>query len=147
MLSPLLFNIFISDLPSHLPSASNVMIHEGHNINCLLWADDLVLLSESAEGLQSLLNNLNTYCADNVLTVNLDKSKCMLFNKTGRLMRNPFYLGVVKLENVRSYKYLGLILTPSGDIKSALDDLRSRGLKAYWNLKNKMGICFHTHPC
>ena len=54
--------------------------------------------------------------AKNELTVNLDKTKCMTFNKTGRLMRIPFYLAGVKLENVRSYKYLGLIITPSGEI-------------------------------
>ena len=145
VLSPLLFNIFISDLPKHLCSDSDVILYEGHKINCLLWADDLVMLSESEVGLQSLLHHLYTYCSKNEVTVNLDKSKCMIFNKTGKLMRNPFYLGGEKLENVRSYKYLGLIFTPSGEVKSALDDLRSRGLKAYWNLKKKMGVCFHTH--
>ena len=41
----------------------------------------------------------------------------------------------------RLHKYLGLIITPSGENKSALEDLRSRGLKVYWSL----GGCFHTH--
>ena len=86
VLSPLLFNIFISDLPRHLRSDSDVILYERHKINCLLWADDLVMLSESEVGLQSLLNNLYTYCAENEVKVNLDKSKCMIFNKTGKLM-------------------------------------------------------------
>ena len=69
----------------------------------------------------------------------------MIFNKTGRLIRRNFYLGTSKLENVRSYKYLGLIVTPSGEIKSALDDLRARALKAYMSLKNKLGACFKDY--
>ena len=69
----------------------------------------------------------------------------MIFNKTGRLIHKNVYLGETKLENVRSYKYLGLVFTPSGEIKSALDDLRSRALKAYMALKNKLGTCFKDY--
>ena len=146
VLSPLLFNIFIADLPRQISTGSKVVIQGDQKINCLLWADDLIILCESEQDLQSLLNNLDTYCTKNELTINHDKSKCMIFNKTGRLLRNVFYLGVTKLENVRSYKYLGLVITPSGEIQSALEDLRSRGLKAYWCFKKKMGIGFNTHP-
>ena len=70
----------------------------------------------------------------------MTKSKCMIFNKTG----TPSFLGGKRLENIRSYKYLGIVFTPSGETKSALDDLRSRGLKEYWSLKRKLGICFNT---
>ena len=146
VLSPLLFNIFIADLPMLLRTENKIVIHEDQEVNCLLWADDLVMFCDSEEGLQSLLQKLYLYCNENELSINHEKSKCMIFNKTGRLMRNVFYLGDQKLENVRSYKYLGLIFTPSGEITSALEDLRSRGLKAYWCLKNKMGTCFNTHP-
>ena len=62
------------------------------------------------------------------------------------MLRNRFSLGNVKLENVRVYKYLGLVITPSGEIRSALEDLKCRGLKAYMNLRNKLGICFHSYP-
>lgn len=37
------------------------------------------------------------------------------------------------------------MVTPSGEIRSALEDLRSRALKAYMALKNKLGICFRDH--
>jgi hypothetical protein len=33
-----------------------------HKINHLLFADDLLLLSENKEGLQHCLNKLNSYC-------------------------------------------------------------------------------------
>ena len=50
-----------------------------------------------------------------------------------------------ELENVRTYKYLGFVLTPSGEIKTGLQDLRDRALKSFQNLKNKMGDPFNQN--
>ena len=68
----------------------------------------------------------------------------MIFNKTGRLLRRNFALVNQKIDTVRLYKYLGLIFTPSGEIKSSLEDLRSHALKAYTSLKHKQRDCFTT---
>ena len=114
ILSPLLFNIFLSDLPKSLNPDNQVIIHENVCINCLIWADDVLLLSESEGGLQSMLNHLSTYFKANGLEINKNKTKCMIFNKTGRLLRRKFYFARDKLENVRSYKYHGLLFTPLG---------------------------------
>ena len=122
VLSPLLFNIIITDLLLKLNAESNIVIHDVHYTNCLLWADDVVLFSDNEEELRSLLQHLHEYCTESKLVINHDKSKCMIFNKTGRLIRSPFFLGGKRLENVRSYKYLGIVFTPSGEIKSALDE-------------------------
>ena len=54
----------------------------------------------------------------------------MIFNKTGRTLKNKFTYDKNTLENVSNYKYLGFIVTPSGEIKTGLEDLRVRGLKA-----------------
>ena len=144
ILSPLLFNIFLSDLPKSLNPDNQAIIHENVGVNCLIWVDDFLLLSESEGGLQSMLNHLSTYCKANGLEINKNKTKCMIFNKTGRLLRRKFYFARDKLENVRSYKYLGLIFTPLGELKTALSDLRSRALKAYMNLRDKLGKHFNT---
>ena len=69
----------------------------------------------------------------------------MIFNKSGHLLRTPFYYKNEKLENVNKFKYLGFLLTPSGEIKSGLQDLRDRALKAFYKLKNAMGESFRTH--
>ena len=66
----------------------------------------------------------------------------MIFNKTGRHFRQKFFLNGTELENVREYKYLGFIVTPSGEIRTGLKDLRDRRLKAFYSLKNKMGESF-----
>ena len=145
IMSPLLFNIFLSDLPEKLHQGDKVSLNQDVAINCLIWADDVIILSETEDGLHSSLQKLNVYCKSNGLTVNTDKTKIMIFNKTGRLLRGNYYLKNEKIENVRSYKYLGLIFTPSGEIKSALDDLRSRALKAYMGMRQKLGEIFSRH--
>ena len=69
----------------------------------------------------------------------------MVFNKNGRLIRTPFYYNKIKLENVRMFKYLGFLITPSGEIKSGLTDLKDRALKGFYKLKNAMGDSFRSH--
>ena len=50
-------------------------------LNCLLYADDLVLLLKSKQGLQHCLNVLSTFCEKWMMNVNLKKTKTMINNK------------------------------------------------------------------
>ena len=145
VLSPLLFNIFLSDLPKKLELIQGKLKLDSTEIGSLIWADDIILLAENENYLAQMLSTVETFCKDNKLTVNTDKTKCMIFNKTGRLFRNKFYLNGVELENVRSYKYLGFLFTPSGEIKSGLHDLRDRAFKAFMKLRNQMGTSFNQN--
>ena len=75
-LSPLLFNIFLSDLKSYLVNKYNGLsnIHDKATdimddnlvsylkIYVLLYADDTLSLAESPEKLQTALNSMNLYC-------------------------------------------------------------------------------------
>ena len=90
ILSPLLFNIFLSDLPRVLESAAQSSGAGAGHPSSLFWADDIVMFSESEEGLRGMLRALEKYCGENELTLNTDKTKCMIFNKGGRLIRTPF---------------------------------------------------------
>ena len=92
ILSPLLFNLFLSDLAKQFDTMVEKLKLGDIGINSLFWADDLLLFSETKEGLDKLLKILEQYCNSNHLMINTKKTKCMIFNKTGRLMRRPFYL-------------------------------------------------------
>ena len=64
ILSPLLFNLYLNNLPhlfeNTLPDP--FVLPNGIKINSLLYADDLVILSRSKIGLQNCLNALSLYC-------------------------------------------------------------------------------------
>ena len=148
ILSPLLFNIFLSDLQQKLEESQNnpAKISTDQTLGCLIWADDLLLLSQTEIGLNNMLRTLNNFSQQNGLTINMDKTKAMIFNKTGRHMRRNFFLGNEKVNTTREYKYLGFKITPSGEINSGICDLKDRALKGFFKLKKKMGPFFIKHP-
>ena len=45
----------------------------------LLYADDLILMSERASGLQKQLDVIASFCEQRQLTVNLSKTKVVVF--------------------------------------------------------------------
>ena len=71
-----------------------------------------MIFSRSAKVLQIILNKLESFCENAVLSVNLDKTKIMIFNNCGKSLNNYlFRYGADELEKLKSYyKYLGLIL-------------------------------------
>ena len=101
------------------------------NDSCLLYADDLVLISESAIGLQNSLNILSCYSDKWNLTVNLDKTKSMIFKKAGRkLTRESFFYKNNRIDLGMEYKYLGIIFKPSGIFTNAVELLCKKATKS-----------------
>ena len=78
-MSPEFFKIFIRDLSEMLEIPCNVPLIDTLRISHLLWADDLVLTALDQKSLQSLLDQLNNFCELWGLSVNLDKTKVMIF--------------------------------------------------------------------
>ena len=84
-MSPILFNLYINDLPQHLNNLDGTdQITIGNsNINCLMYADELLLLSTSHSGLQKCINGIKEYSDKWKMEVNLNKTKTLIFNKKG----------------------------------------------------------------
>ena len=64
----------MNELPKYLKESDSDtdIVLNGRPLNCLLYADDIILLSKSPEGLQKKINILNDYCNDWCLTVGAD---------------------------------------------------------------------------
>ena len=78
--SGLLFRKYMADMGDYLESRFGVCM--GHSIIMhLLWADDLVLISDTCAGLQKQLDGLQIFCSKNLTAVNEIKTKCMSFGK------------------------------------------------------------------
>lgn len=102
--------MFVNDIVDLFDSTCDPVHMKDCDINCLLYADDLVLLSESESGLQTCLNRISDYTKWK-MKINIKKTKIMIFNKSGKLFRCEFKLGNQQLLSVRSYVYLGLVET------------------------------------
>ena len=101
-----LFNYFNNDVVNDLNKVSTDPVVIGStSLNILLYADDIVLLSQSKEALQSSLNILHNFCSSWKLQVNTSKSKIIIFNSisNGKSFLNCFSYNNILLETVTSY--------------------------------------------
>ncbi|MCO5551498.1 hypothetical protein L7F22_005002 [Adiantum nelumboides] len=83
-------------------------------IPLLLYADDIVLISDSPEGMQRDLDALHSFAEDSGLSVNLGKTKVMVFNTTPQWIRRSaptFTYGQEIVEYTDAYTYLGIVFT------------------------------------
>ena len=135
-LSPLLFSLFFNDIEEQF-SLSGV---EGLDLDLfkifmLLYADDIAIFSNTAEGLQSGLDVLSDYCARWKLKVNVSKTKVLIFRKGGILPRNlAFTYDNEPLDIVKSFKYLGIVFTAGGSFSEAQSTLAGQAQKAVFKL-------------
>ena len=139
-LSPLLFNLFINDIDSIFNFNDSFPVQlKDTKLNCLLYADDLLLLSESKEGLQSCLDSLQSYCTQWKLKVNLNKTKIIIFSKGKKdYSKYQFKIFGSPIEIVEKYKYLGIIINFNGNFKHAAEHLYKQSLKALFSLRHNI---------
>ena len=142
-LSPTLFNIYINELAVMLEqSASPGLTLHDTEVKFLLYADDLVLLSPTEQGLQQSLSLIEQYCQRWALTVNLEKTRVMVFQRKARSQGNGYHftLGDSVLEHSTSYTYLGLAISAAGNFNLAIKDLKEKAHRAFYAIKHKLPI-------
>ena len=110
VISPTLFNVFLDDLPDYLDltcivSMNNIVI------TYLLHADDLILISETPEGLQRLIDGWHEFC----------KQWHMI----------TFFYNGQEVDYCTKYKYLGIFFSNTKNMfKAAREYLAEQANKA-----------------
>ncbi len=142
-LSPTLFNIYIDELARALDqSAAPGLTLLDTEFKCLLFADDLVLLSPTKEGLQQHLDLLHSFCQSWALSVNPKKTKIMIFQKrpSHQEQHHSFKLDNMLLEHRQNYTYLGININNTGNFNKAVNDLRHKARRAFYAIKRNIKI-------
>ena len=136
-LSPFLFSIYINDIEGELINENAKGVDIGLiKLFLLLYADDITLFSDSADGLQEGFNILSEYCDRWKLKVNLSKTKVMIFRKGGRLPNDiAFRYKGTEIEIVQQFSYLGVVFTSGGSFSNAQATLAGQAQKAIFKLK------------
>ena len=136
VLSPLLFNLLVDGLATEVQLASPG-VHLPGNAQCRftdqLYADDLVVVADSPQDLQTALNAVHRWgCRFRFkFGVGPTKSAVMVFGPRQRLPDFDVHLGGVSLPMVSSYKYLGVLLTPTLTWTKHVQLLISRGNRLF----------------
>ena len=134
-LSPNLFNIFLNDLPNNFDNTCDPVLLQNQSLNMLMYADDVVLLSTSERGLQNCVNKLAKFSRQWKMTLNTQKTKVLVFNKSGRLKNIKIKYEDEYLESVKQYTYLGINFMASGSFQNGKKELYNKGFKALFKLR------------
>ena len=110
--SGFLFRKYISDLGEFLHNHVGVCVGDTI-LSHLLWADDLILFSDSLEGIKKQLDGLFAFCAKNRMIVNELKTKIMVF---GNGPKGDVSFNGKLLKWVNEYKYLGNIINSTKQV-------------------------------
>ena len=134
-LSPLLFNLFIEHAMLEIKEeyGKGVMV-QGDEIKTLRFADDIVILSESGEDLEDMLNSMEFVLKSNYgMNINKNKTMVMECSRTKTGEASAIQLGNEKLREVDQFCYLGSKITSdcrsNVDIKCRLAQARNAFLK------------------
>ena len=140
-LSPLLFKLYISDIFQSIANKDTVTLDDSNHLNALMYADDLILISTTKEGLQHSLDSLQAYCEKWKLDINYKKSKVMVFSKGAQKEKNKYTINNKTLEIVREYKYLGIVINCKNcSFTPTLKDLHCKGSRAMYALFSLLPI-------
>ena len=82
----------------------------------MLWADDLVLISDSEKGMQQQLDGLIEFCSLNLMGVNEIKTKCMAVSSKGDIVMSLIFNNN-DIEQVSIFKCLCVIVKSICKIK------------------------------
>ena len=110
-------------------------------INALAYADDIVLLSTSKEGLQRSIDITEKFCQTWRLKINHSKTKTMVFSRGNKMINTSFNINGETLENVKEFKYLGITIhKKSCSFTPTLKYFRLKATRALYALRNKINF-------
>jgi hypothetical protein len=126
VLGPTFFMLFFNDIV--------LVLKKFKNIRYTLFADDLVVyiagkkLELLIRVMQEALVALDTWCADNGLEINFDKTKFMIFSRNTRNdeTNDALQVNMHDIEKVSEFKYLGVILDPALTFKLHLHNVEGK---------------------
>ena len=142
-LRPILSNLYVNDTFDRINKSTHtdVVIYENTIANALMYADDLILISHSQEGLQNQIDILNDYCLNWNLAINTKKTKVLVFNRGNKLLKANIHLNNVLLENVKSFKYLRFSISAKNcSFSKPLEDLSMKANRAIFSINNKFKL-------
>ena len=140
ILSPLLFGFYTNEV---LESISNMTVGcslNGYKVNIIAYADDVFLLSPTSEGLQLILNQLQSMINDLCLSINVGKCEYIIFKHKAVKVSdmNPIVkLNGRSLEQVKDCLYLGVVLNEYGNVGPDLDRIIDSFLKQFNGMYSK----------
>ena len=147
-LSPLLFSLLIDRLEPYLKLHCPTIGAElaTLTLNLLLYADDLCLIAESPRDLQTLLDNLHSFCRKNKLTVNPSKSVAVVFNPRSLRSPPPLHFNGKTIPYAPDFPYLGMLFDGRSNLREAWKRNSEKGAQASYQVARQTNTMEMFNP-
>jgi exonuclease III len=136
--SPLLFNLLYQDLIHYLSNHIGGMKINNVSYNVFCYADDLLLVSTTVTGLQSLIDKANEYIVNHGLSFNSKKSSCIILGKNYFVKEPSWSINGDTINTHDEIDYLGAILSNSNNCHLYKRTQSCR--RSFYNLQS-VGLC------
>jgi len=148
-LSPTLFSLYINDLALEIQSSGHGVAVNGEKISILLYADDIVLISDSEVSLQRMIEILERWCAKWRMRINADKTQVMHCRRKNDAKTDfVFTYNHERINVTEQYRYLGVHINDTLDYTVTATELAksaSRALAGILTMHFKTsGLCYNT---
>ena len=121
VLSPLLFGLYTEELAIRIRNSGYGIRIGDERLGCLLYADDIVVVSEDKDELQKILDIVDQYGKEFEMKFSKEKSKVLVINADENDEGRTWDLGNMKIGRNNSYKYLGMIIDEQGTDRTKRD--------------------------
>ena len=129
----MLFNLFVNDIFDLFDNAKCDSVKlQTKLIPCLMYADDLLILSEIENGLNESLERLSNYAKKWKLKISAKKTKIIVVNKAGKIINVKLRMDDIIIQSCSEYTYLGTIFTPGNSFKKAQIELYKKACCAFF---------------
>ena len=140
VLSPILFSLYVNDIIVKLKESKLGCCVDGMYIGCILYADDIVLLSPSLYTLQKMIN----ICLDEAVVIDMKfnprKSAIMRVGSRYNTECEPILIDCNPIEFVNRAKYLGIYLLSSKSFKIHIHESKVKFFRAFNGLYHKCAL-------
>lgn len=131
VLGPLLFLVYINDIAATISSSIR------------LFADDCVLYRrittpDDVTNLQNDLTKLTEWCNIWQMQINTEKTKHMAFSMLSSTPKNAYAVNGTVIENVTTFKYLGVFLTCDLSWRTHIEYITNKALRKLGFLKRSL---------
>ena len=120
-LSPILFGLYTEELAVRIKRTGLGIRVGADRLSCLLYADDIVIMSESREELQQMLDVVSVYGRDFKVRFSGEKSQVIVVNSVEGDEQQKWQLGGVEIGCTKEYKYLGCWMNENGCERAKAD--------------------------
>ena len=110
VLSPDLFTLYGEVIMREIEMLEGLSIG-GRNTNNLRYADDTVLIADSEDKLQALVDEVNAASEEKGLKINREKTECMVVSKRNETPDCRITIGQEVIRKVEQFQYLGSVVT------------------------------------